>query len=94
MNTDEDKDVIGSDAVVAILEDMRSELLLTLAVARMAPRAGTAAVQLIKGIEISFLGRTYGYSVTKGRVPALFDVCDPNGLLPVGRDHRRLSRLI
>jgi hypothetical protein len=83
VNTDEGTDAIGSDAVVAILEDIRTELLLTIAVARMAPRAGTVAVQLIKGVQVPFLGRTYGYSVTKGRTPAGFDVCDPNGLLPV-----------
>ncbi|MEV0331907.1 hypothetical protein [Nocardia sp. NPDC050717] len=83
MNTDEGTDLIGSDAVVAILEEMRTELLLTIAVARMAPRAGTTAVQLIRGIDFPILGRTHHYSVTKGRTPAGFDVWDPAGLQPV-----------
>ncbi|WP_157101173.1 hypothetical protein [Nocardia shimofusensis] len=71
-----------ADAVVDILERIRTELLLTIAVARMAPRAGVLAAQLIKGIQIPFLGRTYSYSPTRGMAPAVFDVCDPDGLRP------------
>ncbi|MEV0081158.1 hypothetical protein AB0H58_32495 [Nocardia neocaledoniensis] len=72
------------DAVGEILEDLRDELLVTIAVARMAPRAGTLAVQLIKGgLQIPFGGRTFTYNgPTRGRMPAYFDVCDPDGLRP------------
>lgn len=82
MNPDEVVDPGSADAVVEILEDLRDELLITIAVARMAPRAGMLAVQLIKGIQIPFLGQTYSYSPTRGRAPAFFDVCDPEGLRP------------
>ncbi|MFE7745121.1 hypothetical protein [Nocardia sp. NPDC057455] len=72
----------SADPVVEILERIRTDLLLTIAVARMAPRAGMLAVQLIKGIQIPFLGQTYSYSPTRGRSPSVFDVCDPEGLRP------------
>ncbi|MEV6324920.1 hypothetical protein AB0M45_27615 [Nocardia sp. NPDC051787] len=72
----------STDAVFEILERMRTDLLLTIAVARMAPRAGKLAAQLIKGVQIPFMGQTYRYSLTRGRAPSVFDVCDPDGLRP------------
>lgn len=83
MSTDEDADAGHvTEELVEILTDLRQDLLLTIAVARMAPRAGALAAQLVNGIQIPFRGNSYGYSVTRGRAPSVFDVCDPDGLRP------------
>lgn len=70
----------AADAVIPILERMRTDLLLTIAVARMAPRAGIVAVQLIKGIQ----SVPYDTPLRRSEYPLFPDVVGVGNVVALG----------
>ncbi|MGA6208037.1 hypothetical protein ACPESR_25120 [Nocardia testacea] len=72
-----------SPEVRSLLQELHTELLHSIAVARMAPRGGVVAMMLIGGkLQIPLLGQTFTYNYP---LKKYFDICHPDGLVPTDR---------